>query len=284
MGKRKLYEGLYFYKLDVVYYITDSNDKIQTTDFETLREMKNYHKINKNIFQGFEEDNIETLIRFRDTYNSWCKQIHDAEYFEKNGKKYRLLIKSYASLQHAIYRIIKNFSKIKFDGLFEPVKDYEFLILEQCYNAGLMTFDENYENKPTQIYGYDFNSEYPNTLVHLSIPKKPGKMCILDEIDYKNLKFGVYRVCVYSKNKDFKKIFSFCKDNHYTSRQLKELYKYKDKFEISFELLPPDEDHDYNALIYENDFLNSENIFGDWLKNLTKIKEKCKGKERDRDG
>jgi len=91
------------------------------------------------------------------------------------------------------------------------------------------------------------------------------------------LKFGVYRVCVYSKNKDFKKIFSFCKDNHYTSGQLKELYQYKDKFEISFQLLPPDEDHDYNALLYDNnDLMYLSDIFKEWLMNMSKIKEKCK--------
>lgn len=90
------------------------------------------------------------------------------------------------------------------------------------------------------------------------------------------MKFGIYRIRVTSQDSNLAKVFSFCRLHHYTSRQLKDLYKYRDQFDINFKLLPCDDTYDYNAYLYQDhDFLSLRDIFGPWMQNMTKIKEQC---------
>lgn len=275
----KIKEGLYFYFDDEnkMNYITDTNLNLSILENEEEKNY-NFHFVNKNQFRGYEENNIDNLKKFKDDYNLWVNEISKELFISKENNKYRINPKYYKNLRTAIKKIIFNFSSIseKECKNIENIDRDEYLISKKCYNAGLMTIDNKQINIPMNIYGYDFSSEYPNRLISISLPKFRGIKQVIDKLDFENLKCGIYRVEIKYTNNDFKKLFSFSEEHHYHSSTLRNIYKYKNLFGLTFELMPIDEFNTYNAYIYENnDFLNCENIFKEWLKSMLKIKEKC---------
>ena len=56
-----------------------------------------------------------------------------------------------------------------------------------------------------------------------------GKKTKINNLDFDNLDFGIYRVKIEYTNKDFTNIFNFSSENHYTSSTLYYLNKIKDK-------------------------------------------------------
>lgn len=277
---RKQYEGLYFYfKNDMFYYITDTNSKEQTIEpNNNNKKMKNYHWVSKNIFVGYEDDNNETLIRFRNDYNIWIDEISETVFMTENDKPYRINLKNYKKIKYAIYKLVLNFSKIsekEFENLVEPLDRDEFLIHKNCYNAGIMSVNTKEILKPVKTFGYDFSSNYPELLSRLIIPKKRGMKTIMKELNYDKLAFGIYRVKITYTNNSFPVIFSFSDKHHYTSLQLKTIYKHREQLGLKFELLEPDEDYSYNAYIYPSEFLELKTVYAEWLKSMKEIKTKC---------
>ena len=274
------FELLFFYNTsnNMVRYITDSEpDSLYEDSYKNMMEMNEYLKINMVLFCDEQDpENHQSLKKLRNTFKEWNKQIQQVLFF-KNNKPYRINITNYRSIQHAVYELIKNFSSIQdLKSAINPMDRDELIITERLYNAGIMSCDESVKGEINQYYGYDFKSEYPNCMVNMVLPRNPGKKYTLDSIDYTNLKFGIYRVRITSNNTNFAKVFSFCRLHHYTSRQLRDIYKHRDTFDINFELLPSDDTYDYNAYIYEDhDFLSLRDIFGPWLQNLSTIKEQC---------
>ena len=67
----------------------------------------------------------------------------------------------------------------------------------------------DYKNIPTDCYGYDFSRYYTNLLLSLQIPMCPGIKRKINNLDFNNLDFGIYRVKIEYTNKDFTNIFNF---------------------------------------------------------------------------
>ncbi len=50
----------------------------------------------------------------------------------------------------------------------------------------LIGLNPEYRNKPTQCYGYDFSRFYVNMMLDIKIPKKPGIICKLEDVNLNN--------------------------------------------------------------------------------------------------
>jgi len=273
--------GSYFYydyNTMEICFITDESNELQKRVFDE-KERLPYHWANKNYFKGYEEDNLESLIKFKKDYNDWVDEIKRVLFYTDEGKKYRLNPKHYKNLKTAVRKIVFNFSKIsekECKSQIDNIDKDEYLILSNCYNAGLMTADSEKVNVPMDIYGYDFTSMYPDRQSFISIPKSRGKKIILDKLDFNKLECGVYRVQINYSNPKFKLLFGFSQENHYHSSTLRNIYKHKELFGLSFKLLDPDEDYSYNAYIYVNsEFVNCSEIFGEWFISMQKIRAQC---------
>jgi len=67
-------------------------------------------------------------------------------------------------------------------------------------------------------------------------------------------------------------MFNYSKENHYTSTTIKYLYGCKDKYEIKFELLQPDDIYNYNAYVYENsDLIDGKKVFKKWFDEMQQL-------------
>ena len=273
--------GLYFYydyTSNEICYITDDCDDLQKIVFEeNIR--SSYHFTNKNYFRGYENDDLETLIKFKKDYNDWINQITSVVLYTDEGKKYRINPKHYQNLKTAVRKIVFNFSKISEKECKTYISDIdkdEYLILKNCYNAGLMTYNSEKANKPMDIYGYDFSSMYPDRLNFISIPKARGKKIILDKLDFDNLESGIYRVQINYSNPKFKLLFGFSEENHYHSSTLRNIYKHVELFGLTFKLLEPDEYYSYNAYVYQNsEYVNCSDIFNEWFSSMKRIRAQC---------
>lgn len=271
--------SILFYFLDdsnTAQYITDSSDDIQSSSFDDLMGNNLYQKVNLGIFVGYDKT-IDELKQFKIDYLEWCDEIQNRHCFTIKDKKFRIKMNTYKSIQHATYELFKNFCPVKdLKQLIEPVDFTEYMIHQQCLRSGLITLDNKYRETTQDIYGYDFSSEYPNFLCNLVFPKCSGYKSIIKEINWSKLEYGIYRVKITCTNTSFQKIFNFSKNNHYTSRQLKDLFKHKETYDIHFELLQPDDDYSYNAYIYKDDeFILGHELFSVWLENMTALKKKC---------
>ena len=115
------------------------------------------------------------------------------------------------------------------------------------------------------FYAYDFSRFYANILPIISIPTKQGVVSILTSVIFGKLKFGIYRVKLTYDNV-LSNIFNPSKLDHYTSGTLNDLYKIKDNYHITFTLLEPTEEFNYNALVYEyEDLIEGKTLFRNWL-------------------
>ena len=258
-------------------YILDDDNTCYEESLADIYAYEEYQKVHMNMYFGYSKNTCKELKRFRDDYNRWCKEISTPLFTNRDGKKFRIQMKNYLTLNHAIFNIVNSFSTIPdLNSCMEPITKEEFLIHEcECYNAGLMTMDKEYKEVTTQAYGYDFSSEYPNALAKTVLPKNAGEKAIFDALDYTKLQFGIYRVQITYTNPNFAKVFSFSPSHHYTSRQLRECYNNRNKFGLTFKLLPVTDQYDYNAYVYDGEFVKMSDIFGDWLKNMLLIKSQC---------
>jgi len=153
---------------------------------------------------------------------------------------------------------------------FDRISKTEVEWFEQTFNAGIVYFDGIKETIKT--YGWDFKAYYPYLLGNskLKIPKKKGKLLKLETLPNK-IKFGIYKVLIVCNNPDFKKVFSFSKNNLYTHYCLNFAIKYKELFNIDINLIT---DCEYNALIYKkSELISSCDIFGNWYAKIKLMKE-----------
>ena len=83
---------------------------------------------------------------------------------------------------------------------------------------------------------------------------------------------GYYRVKIECENDDFKKLFSFSKNQTYTDRSLYQALKYQKQYDIKIEL---NQDLLYNAYLYnDNDLDKGSDIFIKWFDIVKDLKQK----------
>lgn len=261
-ASRKKYEKIssryYYQEADKIYSITDDDDTLVK---ETIKD-KDHANYNYFELQKGYECTLESLKQYREDFNRWCEEIkQDIDYKKCFGHNY------------AVKQVFNSKSTNVIKSLDLDIIDYkEFYFFEKCANSGLMSFDEAYEDKATDCYGYDYSSFYPNNLLKIYVPTKQGKRKKLKTINYDNLQFGIYHVKITSDDKRFNKIFMYSRHNYYTHYSINFAHQYKDEFNIKLELIIDDS---YNALVYSDDCLvKGKEIFGDWFNHLQKLKTK----------
>lgn len=224
-----------------------------------------------HLFKG-EETTDDGLTFFRSQFIKWCGELSKLHYFhyfyENNHDHYR-----------AVEYAFEKFENPKIADL-EDCNFDEYIFTEGCYNAGLMILDDNYKNKSTICYGYDFSSFYPNILVgtafNMNMPSKQGvKTKLLSLTINQKLDYGIYKVKVMCDDIRFRKVFAFSKDNTYTHYSLKFAHKYQEMFNVRFALIT---DCDFNALLYDKkSLINTKTIFEKWFNILMPLKNELKG-------
>ena len=110
----------------------------------------------------------------------------------------------------------------------------------------------------------------------MQLPYREGKIYQLktEDVTFGKLKFGIYRVKITYTNSKFTNVFNFSDSNHYVSSLLDAIYKHKDYFGLTLTLLEPDEEHNYNAMLYEyDDLMSGKIIFSNWLSDMMKVKK-----------
>jgi hypothetical protein len=148
----------------------------------------------------------------------------------------------------------------------EPIGSKEAKFINYASIGALI----NYQQYKGNCYGYDVHSFYPSIVYNKSfrIPIKCGtfkKINITTPITC-NFTYGIYRCTVEGNINKF--LFRSNKNNYYTSYDLNRAIKlgYTVKYVIN------DED---NALIYgKNDYVNSNDMFKDYIDFLYMFKEK----------
>ena len=195
----------YYYDSKNIYYIDDNSDELKTLDKLKVNWKENkFHSF--RMFENYENTNTD-LIRFKNDFNIWVNEIRSVKLkVGRKNKFYHLDYKKYFNHNDAVYYFFSSkLSKEKLE-LFESVNEEEFYIFERCLNSGLICLNLDYKNIPTNCYGYDFSRYYTNLLLDLRIPMCPGIKRKLDNLDFDNLDFGIYRVKIEYTNKDFTNI------------------------------------------------------------------------------
>ncbi len=214
-------------------------------------------------------DNVatdESLKEYGENFKIWCEQLKNSDL--------KIDYANYYSDYTAVTCVFNRFC-LKFYKEHQPISTVEYEWMDKCPNYGLQYIDTKVIKKTIDAYSYDYKNQYAQCLCSdYKIPSKQGKEIFLQELDMKNLQYGYYHVKVISDNENFKKIFSFSKNNVYHYYSLKLACKYKEKFDVKFEL---EFDDKPNAYVYEdNDLVKLNSITRAWYNNFTKLRNDFK--------
>jgi hypothetical protein len=273
-------EFITYYDVENLYFRTYNNKKDKYENLNKLpekNEMPNFHipSKTKQNFKNNDEDlkkySLQLLKDREQIYN-----ICEYDYFKfetKNGTLYHNHSSSiegffnfYAKKQPS-YTAHKKIDKI------------ENIWFNNCYNAGLMsvesgTFDNVKIVDFKRYYQYLMTREYLKIPLHFKedISKYNAELKNL-KIVPKNIMIGIYRVKITCDNTDFKKIFAFSKNHHYTHFSLKFCVEHKEEFNINIDLII---DGKPNALVYHQNMCEPfKKVCYKWSDSLDDLKLKC---------
>ena len=112
-------------------------------------------------------------------------------------------------------------------------------------------------------------------LQKIRIPISSPDYNTIDKLNFDKLGFGIYRCKIICYNENFNNIFNFNKNNFYTHNTLKILFEYKELYNIEFELLQPDEQFDFNQILYSKT-IEFKLLAKNWIKIMQDILKRCK--------
>ena len=210
------------------------------------------------MFKGY-EPTLEDLTRFMKDMRTWIYQL-------RKNKTFSIQYDFYYTHHCAVEGVFKQLSK----GLYEhhkPITAIEYEWIEKCKNSGLMYVKLGTYN----CFGYDQKKFYARLLASnkFKIPNAPGTEQTLKKLPKrKKLKYGYYHVKITCDNDNFRKIFSFSKDNVYTNTSLYQAMKYQDEYDVKIELFQEEN----NCYLYKDDCIESgDKVFKKWYETLNKI-------------
>ena len=216
------------------------------------------------------------LYRFRDDLHSLNNEIKQHLIYNPLHKThFKIDLFLYNSINSASYKnLLMNIDQSKLKEI-DTINFREFAMMEKCKCSGLMTFNKKLQGETFKCYTYDFKKFYYEMLKRISIPCERPKYTILSTIDFNKLGFGIYRCMISCSNKRFFQIFNFNKDNHYTHTTLRILNKYKDMYGITFTLLPPDDEYNYNFCDYGTKTISLKIWWKHFFNIFDKLLSKC---------
>jgi hypothetical protein len=276
----------YFYTDEQMVYYIDHDDKSNELKSHSViqkgKEMEkyNYFECQKNFLKNHQE-----LIRYKNEFNTCVNNIEKE--FEKKNIKFKYRTKyNHNSAVLLLWKYLENANLELCE--FDKIEDYEFLYLERTNNGALTYMNKNFEDTITECFGTDYNSYYPNLLMNnlkddnykLKMPVKKGHLESITELDFDNLKYGIYKCDIRYKNifKEYKfndenkgkkqeKTFKLNNYGYYTHYDLIYCSKYPNEYEITLYKEP-------NNLLYwkSNELIETNLIFYTWYNTLSKIK------------
>ncbi len=243
-----------YYKLFDVYYYYDGK-KCKTT--EMLHELKaNQYKLHHSY-----PETESGLKQYYKDMNVWNEEIKSG--FDKCKFDYLSKYNDMIASEHFCLMFIK-----KHLNQFDEINFSESGWIEKCYNAGIQSCKPN--DNPMKVYSYDGKGFYQYILSNddFYIPTCKGYETILDELpEIEDLKHGIYRVKITSKNPDATMVFAFNSKNHYYYYDLVFAMKHRKLFKIRLI-----DDGKPNAYLYDN-IIKSSSIFGEWNKKINLLKK-----------
>ena len=250
-----------------IYYYSDEGFRVWCSESGKIETMTyaNLPEKNKFIMLDGYEPNDTSLIQFVEDFKIWNHEL-------MNNKILSIDFTSYYNNNLAVFRIFHRLSKGKYED-HDEIDVIEARWMDRTYNAALIYC------KPQLTYScsLDYTSFYPKIFASKSfkMPTKKGKEIFINELpNIAKIPFGFYRVKITCDNDDFRKIFSFSKEDTYLHNSLYIALKYKDEFKVNIELI---KDNEPNAYLYELQeetcLVTGESIFGNWYNTLEKIKK-----------
>ena len=219
----------------------------------------NFYQIKNGMFDEPTEDHLR---KYGKVFEQWRLELLSEKIDIFQEKELYLLVAN----------LFFKYCKIKIKDL-EPITFTEYKWYQKLNLASAMYFDETIQDTPMDTYSYDYKSFYPKSMSSpkFLIPNCEGVETKINKLpDPKKLKCGIYNVSISSDNKDFKKVFSFSKSNHYTNTSIKYAFDMQSKFDVKIEL---NMDCEFNALIYE-ETISGDKLFGSHFEALNAIKTK----------
>ncbi len=221
----------------------------------------------------------DDLFTFRDDFINYNNELKKPYFKNKENKVFKVDMFNFKSTSDAILNtVLMNSDQNRINSI-PDIDCREFTLIENMSSCGLMTFDQAYAEIPFEGYGYDYSKYYFYMMKKIRIPTSAPVYYVIgeDDLNFEKLDFGFYRVRVNCTNKSFLKVFRFNKTNHYSHNTLKLLYKFKDKYNITFELQPADKKrYNYNMVHYE-ETVELKTLMKEWFKLIETLLATCSG-------
>ncbi len=247
--------------------INDSNEVVvrDTLNFKTQK----LYRANER-YQATHDD----LIKFRDDLHKHNNEIKQYFFKRKDKTVFKIDVFNHNSTNAAVVNtVLLNSEQKKINSI--PKVDFkELVVLENCLSCGLMSVDKTKLEMPLDVHSYDFAKYYLHMMQKIRIPMCAPKYFDLDAINFDSLDVGYYRVKIHCSSKAFMNVFKFNSKHHYNHNTLKILHKFRDKYGITFELLKPDTEFDYNLVWYE-DTVELKVLMKGWFAIIEKLLKNC---------
>jgi hypothetical protein len=247
----------FFFKInDRVMYINYGDNELHE---ESIRDMwlpdNEYY-----YYEGYKgyDANREGLIKFRHDFLTWTTELMSL-----------IDYKIYYTHANAVLNVFKKFSDKNIDSMFTNIKFFECFYMESTNNGGWIKLNQKYKNQTVESYGYDQPCFYPSLLrkTDFKFPKKEGTLYYIEELDYNDLYYGIYKCDIISEHPDFCNMFVFSKTGFYTHFDILFAHSNKTKYSVTITLKLDCND---NCLLYEEvDLIESKTVFAKWFDMLS---------------
>ena len=241
-----------------IYSVMQNRSKIiNHTEFINIKIPK-YYMLKNDLYNDLSE---ESLKEYSKLFEAWRLEL-----LKENID----ILKSY-NLHFLVTDTYFKFCSIIKD--MPTITSVEYNYIKKLNQSSAMYFDDSIKNIPTESYSYDFKNFYNKSMISkkFNVPNSVGKQYKLDKIpEYNDIKMGIYNVEITSNDDDFRKVFIFSSENHYTDITLKVAIAQQKKYNIDIKL---NTNCKYNCLIYDTS-IAGEKLFKKHFEELTRIKDK----------
>lgn len=270
-------------KFYIKYQLKDGSWRLLDSVTRKFTTMESFSKVSEPRFdmlaQSDGENTDEFALTYLDRFNKWCDEIKGIVIRSKIGDKEYDYRNQFTDVYN-VARVFNYYCGRNFKN-HEQISPVEYRWMQKCNNAGLMYLNPKYVDKTVKSYGYDYRGYYPLLLNsdELLIPTKQGTERTLKALPTKRSKLqpGYYHCMITSDDDDFRKIFSFSRDNVYLDISLAQAMRYSKAFSVKIELV---QDGRPNAYLYEpEDMVTLHSITSSWYNKMNYLK-KCFPKNR----
>jgi hypothetical protein len=174
----------------------DSDEVIETLELN-YKQHKNMRMNDK--FTACDED----LFEFRDALIKYNDENKKPFFKNKEKKVFKIDVFNYNTINDAVYNNVIMNADQRIINAIPDVKFKEFCVFENCLSCGLMSIDKDILEKPVDCHGVDYVKFYYEMMKKIRIPISAPEFYVLDELNFDDLCFAIYRVKIICNNKQF---------------------------------------------------------------------------------